>query len=132
MARRVCECGCGRSLEGRRPNARFYGDTCRKRLRRGLVPGSTSSEPASTAVATALRSELVELKVADTYEGQVALGIAEQLDGGAVVGAAYASLSKELDRRVDALRLKAERGEDPTKVIRGKLDEKRAALAQGA
>lgn len=32
---RVCECGCGRSLEGRRPQARWYEpDTCRMRAAR--------------------------------------------------------------------------------------------------
>jgi hypothetical protein len=66
--------------------------------------------------------------VADSYEGRVALGIAAQLDRGTVVGAAYASLSKELDRRVDALRLKAERPGDPVRRISEALAEKRTHL----
>lgn len=85
--------------------------------------------PAVEAVGDALRVELEKLEVADSYEGQVALGIARQLDNGTVAGAAYASLSKELDRRVDALRLKAEKADDPTRVVKGRFAEKRAALA---
>lgn len=109
---------------------RYCGSTCRARKAEGKpAPVKRKRTRARTEVADALRTELVELGVADSYEGRVALGIAEQLDAGTVVGAAYASLSKELDRRVDALRLKAERGDDPTKVIRGRLEEKRAQLA---
>lgn len=85
--------------------------------------------PTSTHVADALRVELDDLGVADTYEGVVALGIAEQLDAGSAVGTAYASLSRELDRRVDALRLKAVRKDDPAVVVRGLFAEKRRLLA---
>jgi hypothetical protein len=80
-------------------------------------------------VGEALRTELEALGVADTYEGRVALGIASQLDNGTVAGAAYASLSKELDRRVDALRLKAVRTDDPAVVVKDRFAEKRAKLA---
>jgi len=76
-----------------------------------------------------LHVELEQLGVEATYEGRVALGIARQLDRGAVAGAAYASLSRELDRRVDALRLKAERSDDRVKVIRGRFAEKRSKMA---
>jgi hypothetical protein len=35
---RVCPCPCGRSLAGRRPQARYYEDACRKRVERGADP----------------------------------------------------------------------------------------------
>jgi hypothetical protein len=126
MARRGCE-SCGKGLEGKKASARFCGDVCRKRQARGGV-AAPPSEPPSTAVADALGAELEQLEMAATYEGRVAVGIARQLDNGTVVGAAYASLSRELDRRVDALRLKAERADDPAKVIKGRFEEKRAGF----
>lgn len=87
-----------------------------------------AAEKASTEVADALGAELERIGLAGTYEGRVAMGIASQLDHGNVVGAAYASLSKELDRRVDALRLKAEMPDDPARVLRERVEGKRAHL----
>ena len=119
---------CGASLAGRRADTRFCSDKCRKAGRK-LKRAAEAAEPVPTAVADALAQDLAKLGMAASYEGQVALGIARQLDNGTVVGAAYASLSKELDRRVEALRVKAERPGDPAKVIKGRLEEKRARLA---
>lgn len=48
MTRRVCACGCGRRLQGARPDQRFASDACRARAcrqRRGITPGTG---PAST------------------------------------------------------------------------------------
>ena len=36
---RLCECGCGTSLEGLRPQARYLNDSHRKRAERGQKPG---------------------------------------------------------------------------------------------
>lgn len=41
MAKRLCACGCGASLAGRRPNAEFVNDTHRKRAERRRVEGAT-------------------------------------------------------------------------------------------
>ena len=125
---RACET-CGASLEGRRPAARFCDASCRMRKRRHPeIAAAVAPVEVSTAVADALIEELERLDMAASYEGRVAVGIARQLDNGTVVGAAYASLSKELDRRVETLRVKAERGDDPAKVVKGRLEEKRARL----
>lgn len=128
MASAACD-HCGKPFPPR-AGKRFCGETCRaaafKARQRGQRAGET---PKSTDVADALSVELEQLEMAASYEGRVAVGIAQQLDNGTVVGAAYASLSKELDRRVDALRLKAERADDPAKVIRDRLEAKRAKLA---
>lgn len=124
--RGICE-RCGTSFEAKRPSKRFCGRSSCRAGKRSVV--TAPAAPAVEAVGDALRVELEKLEVADSYEGQVALGIARQLDNGTVAGAAYASLSKELDRRVDALRLKAEKADDPTRVVKGRFAEKRAALA---
>lgn len=131
MAHRVCQFGpCRVSLDGAHPKRLFCTDVHRKASKRvGSGIGVPVFEgPVSTEVVDALGVELRQLGVADTYEGRVALGIAAQLDKGTVIGAAYASLSKELDRRVDALRLKAERPDDPVRLITGAVEEKRATL----
>ena len=133
MAARLCVCGCGRYFEAATSRRKYFSSSCRARKSKGQLPSPAVPEvPASTDVGDALLVELQKLKVDDTYEGRVALGIARQLDRGTVQGAAYSSLSKELDRRVDQLRLKAEREDDPTKVVKGRLAEKRAAMAEAS
>lgn len=82
----------------------------------------------NTDIADRLARELTELGVADKYEAAVVVGLARQLDSGVVTGAAYVSLSKEVDRRVDALRLKAVRPDDPVRLILTAVEEKQAHL----
>lgn len=79
-------------------------------------------------VQDALLLELTTLKVAHTYEGRVALGLARQLDDGSVRGAAYVALSKEVDRRVSALRLKADLPDDPVRSTQDAITDKRSHL----
>lgn len=125
---RLCACGCGSSVVGR-ADKRYASEACSKRARRATSTVTPfPSDPPSTAVADALGKELQALGVIDTYEASTALGLARQLDSGQLVGAGYVSLSKELDRRVDALRLRAERSDDPLRRIRDRLDERTARL----
>ena len=122
---RVCET-CGESLEGTHPRRRYCDAACKQAgFRKAHRAPARSSGARSSLVADALRVELEKLGVVASYEAQIAVGIAGQLDSGTVVGAAYASLSKELDRRVDALRLSAERKDSPAQAA---LAAKRAHL----
>src|SRR5689334_16079657 len=99
---RVCDLKeCDESLEGMHVARRFCSDAHRKEAKR--KPSATPTRQGGTAIADRLRTQLEELGVLDTYEAQTTLGIAEQLDAKIVQGAAYVSLSKELDRRVDVL-----------------------------
>lgn len=125
---RTCQ-HCGKPFEAQRSTAKFCGSTCRARKHQGK-PASADNPPTApgTDVADALHAELHQLGLAQTYEAVVALKIARQLDNGTVTGAAVTSLSKELDRRVDALRLKAIRPDDPTVLITARLEEKQAHL----
>lgn len=132
---RACD-SCGDSYEAKTRRSKFCSTACRVaacRVRHaeaaqadaaGTVVEPTA--PPSTKVGDALRAELRDLQVDGTYEGTIAIGIAKQLDGGHVLGTAYVSLSKELDRRVHALRLKAVRPDDPAAAVRLRLVEKRA------
>ena len=130
--RRPCAAGCGAEVVGR-ADKRWCSEVCRKRAGRAGPATVTQlpTSPPSTAVADALRRELVELGVAQTYEARTALGLAEQLDSGRLVGAGYVSLSRELDRRVDSLRLRAVRPDDPARLLREALEAKRLELLQG-
>lgn len=135
---------CGKAYEAKLPTSRFCGTNCRVKNKRTPERAVTAGRPvtptaaakplpmASTKVSEALEQELRGLGVADTYEAAVALGLARQLDSGAIVGAAYVSLSKEIDRRVDLLRLRAELPDDPARDMRERLEAKRLRLVEGA
>ena len=42
---RVCACGCGRTLAGRRPAAKFYGNACRQRAFQGRGVSALKRQP---------------------------------------------------------------------------------------
>lgn len=127
---------CGQPYEALRKNSRFCETKHRVAYAAAMktgrpIPAVTQAaaiEPMSTDVADRLERELRKLGVFEKYEAAIVVGMAKQLDSGAMVGTAYVSLSKEVDRRVDALRLKAERPDDPTRVIRERVEEKQAHL----
>lgn len=127
---------CGNQYEAVRKNSRFCETKHRVAYAKAKQSGrpvpaeqpTAPAEPASTDVADRLERELRKLGVFDAYEAGVVLLMAQQLDSGRHSGAAFVSLSKEVDRRVDALRLKAERPDDPTRVIRDRVEEKQAHL----
>lgn len=134
---RSCD-ACGDPYEAKTSRSRFCSVACRvaqHRADHGAGPDSHREQAGpgkdrpSRGVQPALMAEFEKLGVAEEYEARVALGLAEQLDSRVLVGAAYVSLSKELDRRVDALRLKAERPDDPAAAVKGRLAEKRLRLA---
>lgn len=126
---RVCDlAGCRESLEGMHPSRRFCSDAHRKEAKRKPAAKATPQRKGGTAIADRLRIELEKLSVLDSYEAQTTLGIAEQLDAKIVQGAAYVSLSKELDRRVDALRLTAEQPDSPVVQIQARVAEKQSHL----
>ena len=131
---RACDL-CGVEYEAKRKTSRFCnvpGSTCRARWAKGERPESPTPEDAprmdSTDVASRVERELAALNVADRYEAGIVVGIARQLDSGLVQGTAYVSLSKEVDRRMDALRLLADRADDPVRLILDKVDEKQQHL----
>lgn len=126
---RVCDLpGCRESLEGMHVARRFCSDAHRKEAKRKPAAKAAPQRKAGTAIADRLQAKFSELKVLETYEAQTALGIAEQLDAKIVQGAAYVSLSKELDRRVDALVLSAERPDSPVLLLQGRVAEKQSHL----
>jgi len=133
---RACDY-CGETYEAKTKQSRFHAPKCRVAMHEARktgkpVPAATAAPAAkpdrNTDIADRLARELTELGVDGQYEAAVVVGLARQLDSGVVTGAAYVSLSKEVDRRVDALRLKAPKPDDPAVVIRERFEEKRLRL----
>lgn len=131
MAKRLCKCGCGESLEGLDKRRQFLNDTHRKQVGRGIAPGAKSEQltgPVSTEIADRYRQEFSDLGVLNTGEAQIVLGMCVQLDAGDIRGSAYVSLSKEVDRRVDALRLRGDRPDSKVSQLRESVVEKQSHL----
>jgi hypothetical protein len=128
---------CGVIYEAQRRTSRFHDPNCRVAWSRGARPPAREAEAEekprmdSTDVASRVERELAELRVADRYEAGIVVGIARQLDSGVVHGTAYVSLSKEVDRRMDALRLLAERPDDPVAKVEAQLHAHRLHLVEG-
>jgi hypothetical protein len=135
---RACDL-CGSLYEAKRKTSRFCKPAHRTAWAKGARPKADLPAPvkdeddsALPKVSESLARELRELGVLDTWESAVALRLAKQLDSGVITGTAYTSLSKDLDRRVDALRLKAERPDDPARAIAERLEQKQLRLVEGA
>lgn len=134
---RACD-SCRDPYEAKTARSRFCSTACRMAASRARAAGSGSSEPVdlppppTPAVGAKLAAEFQQLGVADTYEAGMALWLAGQLDSGTITGTAGVSMSKELDRRVDILRLRAELPHDPAREIRERLEGKRLRLVEGA
>lgn len=131
--KRECACGCGHPLVGR-ADKQYATEACRKRLARrtaGPRPADATDAAESSGIADALRAELIELGVVSTFEAVTALRLAAQLDSGAYMGAQFVSLSKELDRRVEVLRLRGERPDDPVTAVRRQLEAHKLRLVEG-
>lgn len=132
---RTCDF-CGDLYEPKTKASRFCKDQHRVSFHKAnkagrVIPAEAATAPAvpaKTDVADRLKRELVTLGVFEQYEAAVVVQMAEQLDSGKIVGTAYVSLSKEVDRRVDALRLKAVRQDDPAQQVLGRVEEKKALL----
>jgi hypothetical protein len=130
---RACD-ACGTIYQPKRATSRFCPNNgaCRVAYKRGKRP-PVEAPPVGDdedAIAPALREEFEELGVLKHYEARTALKLARQLDSGAIVGSAFTSLSKELDRRVDALRLKGDLpNDDPGQAIQERFQEKLRLIA---
>lgn len=127
---------CGKTYEAKRATSRFCEPKHRTAWAKGARPSAAAPAPRpdddSENIAPALRAEFDKLGVLEMYEARTALRLARQLDSGTIVGAAFTSLSKELDRRVDALRLKGDLPGDPGQAIEERFEEKRLRLVEGA
>lgn len=110
---RMCAAGCGTSLAGRTPRARFCSSDCRakatKRRRKGqpedigvvvpFAPPPDESAPPDEPDGPVTRSTLDVLtraERAETPSGQVALALARRIDKAADSGSSLAALARQL------------------------------------
>jgi hypothetical protein len=136
---RACDL-CGKLYEAKRSTSRFCEPKHRTAWAKGARPkvdlpapsDDKPPPPPKPDVGAKLAAEFKQLGVADTYEAGMALWLAGQLDTGTITGTAGVSMSKELDRRVEVLRLKAERPDDPGRAITERFEEKQLRLVEGA
>lgn len=135
---RPCD-SCGDPYEAKTKRSRFCSTRCRvskhEEDKRAAVAGveptkapRSSTGPVLNGVHDRLTRKLTTLGVIDDWEAGVVLGLAKQLDSGAIVGSQYVSLSKEIDRRVDKLELAAVRPDDPVRRVASAVEEKQARL----
>lgn len=128
---------CGKPYEAKRANSRFCEPKHRTAWAKGVRPAAqlpstdASSTPPKPDVGAKLAAEFRTLGVEGTYEAGMALWLAGQLDTGTITGTAGVAMSRELDRRVDALRLRAELPNDPARDIRERLEDKHLRLVEG-
>lgn len=136
MDARACDY-CGEMYQPKTKASRFCEAKCRVAFHKAdkagrPIPAQVAppllDKPKRTDIADRLEKELVKLGVDHLYQASVVLRLAEQLDGGGSVGPAFVSLSKELDRQVDALRLKADLPDDPVRLIVAAVQEKQTHL----
>lgn len=136
---------CGEPLNSSSPRARFCGSTCRSRAHRagGLVAVENTGQPVDLAsrraaaapaqgFVAAVIATLTKAERLDTWEGQAALHLAQQMeDATAATLSARASANKELreamDRALKGVAAKASSVQE----IRDELARRRRDRAQG-
>lgn len=135
---RACDL-CGEVYEAKRATSRFHAPKCRTAWAKGArprakpapapaAPAAAAEKPEYPKAAEMLARELNDLGVLESFEAAAVLILARQLDSGVIVGAAAVSLSKEIDRRADALRLKADLPDDPVQKLVGAVEDKQKHL----
>lgn len=120
--RRACDI-CGMKYEAKSSRARYCGDACRKRARRGgnVVPFKEQARP---SVADAVRTELDDAGRTGSSLGQTALALALRLDAGGDTGSAVAALTKELRATLDAALRDGKAAADPLDELRQRREER--------
>ncbi|WP_099024327.1 DUF2256 domain-containing protein [Mycolicibacterium palauense] len=152
---------CGRPFEAQRPQAKYCGETCKKRAQRAgtagardrkkprrtaaappaTTPTTEHSDPpapnteayASVGVVAATVKELSEADRLDTVLGQLALKLAVRLEASTFdTGSSFAALSKELRAVTAAALAGAAVEDDEVDELQKRRDEKKARAAAAA
>lgn len=152
---------CGKPFEAQRPQAKYCGETCKKRAQRaGTAASRDRSKPrpapppapaasqsvgdqssdsaeaspyAPVGVVAATAKELADAGRLDTVLGQLALKLAVRLESAVFdTGSAFAALSKELRAVAAAAVAGAHVEEDEVDELQARRDEKKARAAAAA
>lgn len=137
---------CGKPLSSASPRARFCNSTCRSRAHRAgglasvgnaaqpvdLASRRTAAAPAQGFVA-AVEATLTKADRLDTWEGQAALHLAQQMAASAAATlSARAAASKELREAMDRALKGVAATTSSVQEIRDELARRRRERAQGA
>jgi hypothetical protein len=118
---------CRQPFEARRPQAKYWGPTCRQRARRGVAPPVADVVPLPVAggdLVAVVTAELVAAGREHTALGALAIRLAKQM---AIfnTGGGLASLSKELRAVMSAALQNAAVAADPVDELMARRDAKR-------
>lgn len=122
---------CGNGFEAQRPQAKYCGDTCRQRAKRGGLAESQPSAPKVerpvSGLVDAVTAELEAAEKLNSVAGQHALELANRIVSAPGMNTGVASLSKQLQAVLaDALRGSSKQA-NPLDELRARRDRKRAA-----
>lgn len=127
--RRECAV-CSAPFESQRPQAKYCGDTCRKRAQRGGIAGpavKVALERPPSGLVDTVRAALEAANRVDTIAGQHALELAGRIVNAPGMNTGVAALSKQLQAVVaEALRNSAQ-SSNPLDELRARRDRKRRA-----
>lgn len=128
--RRECAV-CGTGFEAKRPQARYCGETCKKRAQRGGIATPATPAPvvnrAVSGLVDAVEAELEAAGKLNSMIGQHAMELANRIVSAPGMNAGVASLSKELSRvMAEALKVSTAKA-NPLDELRARRDAKRAA-----
>ncbi|AYQ98227.1 hypothetical protein SEA_CHEWBACCA_1 [Mycobacterium phage Chewbacca] len=124
---------CGQAFEAKRPQAKYCGDTCRKRAQRGGIaqqkhqqaPPVSSAAPASGLIET-VQAALEEAGRLNTIAGQHALELARRIVHAPGMNTGVAALSKQLQAVLaEALAGSTAVAADPVDELKARRDAKR-------
>jgi len=128
---------CGRSLASQRSDARYCGDTCKKRGQKaqraaqaaGIAPerGVTPESGVEAPLVVSVRSALAEADREASVAGQVALELAVRVANRKELGSSVASLAKQLRETMAEALAGVAVAADPLDELRARRDVKRNA-----
>lgn len=125
--RRECAV-CSAPFEAQRPQAKYCGDTCRQRAKRGGLAQSRTAAPrpaSDSGLLEAVRAELEGAGRLDTVAGQHALELANRIVNAPGMNTGVAALSKQLQAVLAEALRNSGQSVNPLDELRARRDRKR-------
>lgn len=121
---------CGASFEAQRPQAKYCGDTCRKRAQRGGLATPAPAPVVDRSMSGLVDAVTAELEAAgrvNTVAGQHALELANRIVNAPGMNTGVAALSKQLQAVLAEALRNSSVAVNPLDELRARRDAKRAA-----
>jgi len=121
---------CSAPFEAQRPQAKYCGDTCRKRAQRGGIADTASPAPQvdrpTTGLLDAVQAELDAAGRSNSVAGQHALELANRIVNAPGMNTGVAALSKQLQAVLAEALKNSATAVNPLDELRARRDLKRA------